>query len=338
MSTMSLSVDGVHKAAVLLVQLGREQAAAVLGQLSEAEVEAVTAEIARLDSIGSAEGEAVLEEFRDEMVARQHVAQGGIGLARQLLEQSLGPERAGEIVARLTAAAVRSPFHFLHAAEPTQLRSFIADEHPQVIALVLAHMTPDKASLLLGGLDPEKQAKVAHRIAVMERTSPDVVRAVEATLERKLSTMLQPQGVSRVGGLTPLVNIINRADRATERQIVEGLETLDPELADQVRSQMFMFDDIVNLDDRSIQQVLRQVEASQLAYALKGVSEPVRAKILGNLSERAAEGLREEVELLGQVRLTQVEEAQQSVIRVIRQLEEEGHIMVRRGGDDDFVE
>jgi flagellar motor switch protein FliG len=336
--TATLTTLGVRKAAVLLIQLGRERAAKVLADLSDSEVEAVSAEIARLESISPQEGESVLEEFRDTLIARGHIAQGGLGLARQLLEESLGGERASEIIDRLTAAAVQMPFHFLHDADPAQLRSFIAEEHPQVIALVLAHMTPDRASLLLSGLESDKQADVAHRIAVMDRTSPDVVKAVEATLERKLSSVLQPSGVSKVGGVDPLVNIINRSDRATERQIVEGLETLDPQLADEVRSRMFMFEDIVTIDDRSLQQVLRQVDAASLAYALKGVAEPVRDKVVSNLSERAGEALLEEVDLLGSVRLTEVEEAQQTVIRTIRQLEEQGQITLRRGGDDEFVE
>jgi flagellar motor switch protein FliG len=329
---------GVRKSAILLIQLGRERASALLSHLADSEVEAITAEIANLEAIGAAESDAVLEEFRELMVARGHISQGGIGFARQLLEHSVGHERAEEIIDRLSAAAVHLPFLFLRDADPAQLRSFIADEHPQVIALVLAHMTADKASLVLSGLEPEKQAVIAHRIAVMDRTSPEIVRSVEAILERKLSSMLQPQDNFRVGGLDPLVNIINRSDRSTERQIVEGLETLDPALADEVRSRMFMFEDIVTLDDRSIQQVLRQVDAAQLSYALKGVTTTVRDKILHNMSERAAATLLEEVEILGQVRLTQVEEAQQSVIRTIRQLEEQGQIMVRRGGDDEFVE
>jgi flagellar motor switch protein FliG len=335
----TLSQAGIHKAAVLLLQLGRENAAAVLGQLAPAEVEAVTAEIARMEAVETSESESVLEEFRDTMLARKHMAQGGIGVARQLLEETLGHDRASEIVDRLAAAAVQSPFRFLNAAQPSQLKSFLVDEHPQVIALVLAHMNADKASLLLTTLEPTQQAQVAHRIAVMDRTSPELVRAIESTLERKMSSMLQPQSdTSRVGGLTPLVNIINRSDRVTERQIVEGLAALDPALADEVRSRMFMFEDIVALDDKSVQQVLRGVDTSQLAYALKGVPVTVREKILSNMSERAAEMLLDEVELLGSVRLAQVEEAQQSVIRTIRQLEEEGTITVRRGGDDDFVE
>ncbi|MDP2773633.1 MAG: flagellar motor switch protein FliG, partial [Nocardioides sp.] len=277
--TNTLTGLGVRKAAVLLVQLGRDRAAAVLSRLEDSEVEAISTEIARLDSISSGETEGVLTEFRDLMTARAHIAHGGLAFAQELLEQSLGADRAAEIMERLNAAAVQMPFQFLHRADPAQLRSFIVDEHPQVIALVLAHMTPDKASLLLSGLPPEQQAKVAHRIAVMDRTSPDIVRAVEATLERKLSSMLQPSDLSRVGGLDPLVNIINRSDRSTERQIVEGLESLDTALANEVKSRMFMFEDIVSLDDRSIQQVLRQVDTGELALALKGVSDTVRNKI-----------------------------------------------------------
>ncbi|WGX97847.1 flagellar motor switch protein FliG [Nocardioides sp. L-11A] len=328
---------GVRKAAVLLIQMGKERAAQVMAHLSDAEVEAISGEIARLDAVSASETAQVLTEFHDLATAHAHVTQGGFGFAQQLLEQSLGPERAKEIMERLHAAAVQMPFQFLHRADPAQLRGFIADEHPQVIALVLAHMAADKASLLLSGLPAHQQAVVAHRIAVMDRTSPEIVRTVEAVLERKLSSMLQPAEVSRVGGVDPLVNIINRSDRPTERQIVEGLEGLDPALADEVKSRMFMFEDIVGLDDRSVQQVLRQVDTAELSLALKGVSEAVRAKITANLSERAAENLLEEVELLGAVRLAQVEEAQQGVIRTIRQLEEQGQIMVRRGNDDEFV-
>jgi flagellar motor switch protein FliG len=333
----ALSSAGVRKAAITLIQLGSDKAAAVLSHLSDAEVEEISAEIARLDSIGEAEIDEVMSELREMVTARVNIAQGGLAYARNLLEQSLGAERAAQIMERLQAAAVQLPFQFLHRADPTQLRSFIADEHPQVIALILAHMTPEKASLVISGLPAEQQTEVAHRIAVMDRTSPEIVRTVEASLERKLSSVLQPAEMSRVGGVDPLVNIINRSDRITERAIVEGLESLDAELADEVRSRMFMFEDIVNLEDRSVQLVVRQVDTGELALALKGVSEAVRTKITSNLSERAAETLLEEVDLLGAVRLTQVEEAQQSVIRTIRQLEEQGQIMVRRGNDDELV-
>lgn len=328
---------GVRKAAILLIQMGKDRASQVMSHLSDSEVEGISAEIARLDSVSASETASVLSEFNDLATAHAHITQGGFNFAQQLLEQSLGPERAKEIMERLHAAAVQMPFQFLHRADPAQLRGFIADEHPQIIALVLAYMAADKASLLLSGLPAHQQAVVAHRIAVMDRTSPEIVRTVESILERKLSSMLQPAEVSRVGGVDPLVNIINRSDRPTERQIVEGLEGLDAALADEVKSRMFMFEDIVGLDDRSVQQVLRQVDTAELALALKGVSESVRTKITSNLSERAAENLLDEVEMLGAVRLAQVEEAQQGVIRTIRQLEEQGQIMVRRGSDDEFV-
>ena len=317
---------GARKAAIVLLQMGREKAATVLSHLSDSEVEQISAEIAQLQSVGSDESASVLTEFHELITARAHILQGGLEFAEHLLEQSLGAERASEIIQRLNAVAFQMPFQFLHRADPAQLRSFIADEHPQVIALVLS------------GLSAEQQADIAHRIAVMGRTTPEIIRRVEDILERKLSSVLQPSEMSRVGGLDPLVNIINRSDRSTERQIVEGLESLDAELAEEVRSRMFMFEDIVTLDDRAVQQVLRQVDNSELALALKGVSETVKAKITGNLSERAAENLLEEADLLGPVRLAQVEEAQQSVIRTIRQLEERGEIVVRRGGEDEFVE
>jgi flagellar motor switch protein FliG len=238
---------------------------------------------------------------------------------------------------RLAASARSLPFQFLHRADPRQLLSFISGEHPQLIAVILAHMPSDRATLVLSGLEPEAQADVAHRIAVMDRTSPEVLRQLEASLERKTSSVLQPSDFSTVGGLEPLVDIINRSDRATERLIVEGLERRDPELAEIVKSRMFMFEDVVLLDNKDMQLVLRQVETSDLAMALKGVSDEVRTKITSNMSERAAENLLEEVELLGAVLLRQVEEAQVNVIRHIRRLEESGEITVRRGVDEEYV-
>jgi flagellar motor switch protein FliG len=333
----ALTTLGLRKAAIALIQLGQDHASAVMNHLSESEVEALSAEIARLDDIEAAESEAVLTELNELAVARSNINQGGLAYARNLLVESLGADRANEIMERLQAAAVQLPFQFLQRADPLQLRTFIADEHPQVIALVLAHMRPEKASIVLSGLGSSLQAEVAHRIAMMDRTSPEIIRAVESSLERKLSSVLQPQDMSRVGGVDPLVDIINRSDRLTERQIVEGLEALDAELADEVRSRMFMFEDIVELEDRSVQLVLRQVDNAELALAVKGVTEAVRDKITSNMSERAAATLLEEVELLGAVRLTQVEESRQSIIRTIRMLEEQGQIMVRRGGDDELV-
>lgn len=330
-------VSGLRKAAALLVQLGRENSAALLSQLKESEVEELTAEIVRLQHLDQEVADSVVIEFHEMAIANRYVGQGGFAFAQEILEATMGEGRAGEILGRISAAVMEMPFQFLARADARQVLSFLQDEHPQTIALVLAHMTADQAAAILGGLAPTLQADVAHRIAVMDRTSPDIIKSVEQTLERKLSSVLQPADLSEIGGLTPLVEIINRADRATERLILEGLEGRDPSLAEEVRSRMFMFEDVVTLDDRSIQLVLRQVEAADLATALKGVSEPVRDKILKNLSERAAQNLAEEIELLGPVRLRTVEESQVKVVQIIRSLEEAGQIVVRRGSDDEFV-
>ena len=330
-------LSGLRKAAVLLVQLGTTHAAQIMAHLKETEVEELTAEIVRLGPVESTIAEDVLIEFEELATANRYAGEGGIGYAKELLEASLGKERANEIVARLSSIFMDVPFGFLQQSDPRQVLSFIQDEHPQTIALVLAHMPPMLASQVLSGLAGELQAEVANRIAGMDRTSPDIIRQVENTLERKLSSVLQPTELSTVGGLDPLVEIINRSDRATERMILEGLQGKNPELAEQIRAKMFMFEDIVTLDDRGIQQVLRQVETPDLATALKGVRPDVRQKIMGNLSERAAENLSEEIDLLGPVRLRSVEEAQAKIITVIRGLEESGQLVIRRGDDDELV-
>src|SRR3954447_14026785 len=338
MTLMTTELSGLTKTAVLLVGMGREHAAKVLAEMRESEVEEITAEIMRLRDIDGETAKVVFTEFHGIAQAKSFMGQGGMDFAKELLAASMGEEKAAELMHRLSAAFAELPFQFLHRADPRQLLSFLQDEHPQTIALVLAHMSADQASTVLGGLAPELQADVAHRIAVMDRTSPEVVKQVEQMLERKLSSVLQPSDMSTVGGLQPLVDIINRADRATERLILEGLEGKDRELAEEVRSRMFMFEDIVSLDDKAVQLVLRQVETADLATALKGVRDEVRLKIMKNLSERAAENLADEIEMLGPVRLKQVEESQVKVVQAIRQLEESGQITVRRGADDEFVD
>jgi flagellar motor switch protein FliG len=336
---MSLTMTnlGVRKAAIIMVQMGAENAAKIMAHLRESEVEAISAEISQLENLTAEETEAVMAEFRTMAGAQLNVMRGGPAFARELLEQSLGAERADSIMARLAASAMKLPFQFLHRADPRQLLSFIGNEHPQVIAVVLAHLPSDKATLVLSGLEPSRQADVAHRIAVMDRTSPEVLRQLETVLERKMSSVLQPMELSTVGGLDPLIQIINRSDRATERLIVEGLQERDPELAEEVKSRMFMFEDITLLENKDIQLVLRQVESNDLAYAIKGVSDEVRLKITSNMSERAATSLLEDVDLLGPVLLRQVEEAQQKIILAIRRLEDAGEIVLRRGGDDEYV-
>jgi flagellar motor switch protein FliG len=338
MQTESLpGLNGLRKAAVLLVQIGKENSARVLAQLQDAEVEELSAEIARLGAVETTIAAEVLDEFHEMATVRTSTGAGGIDFARDLLEASLGVERASEIVGRLSFALTDVPFGFLAQAEPRQVLSFVQSEHPQIIALVLAHLPAGLASQILSGLSTELQSDVAHRIAVMDRTSPELIRQVEVSLERKLSSVLQPTELSTVGGIQPLVDIINRSDRGTERLIMEGLEARNPELADEIRRKMFMFEDIVHLEDRAVQLVLRQVETSDLATALKGVADEVRDKVTKNLSERARENLAEEIDMLGPVRLRNVEEAQAKVVKAIRALEESGQIEIERssGGDDD---
>ncbi len=325
---------GVQKAAVLVMQVGKDRAANVLRLLREQEISEIMAEVARLQHLEADEIEEVLTEFRDTYLARSHIATGGYETARELLEASLGPEKAEEILENLGVTLVAAPFEFLRRADSRQVLSYLQDEHPQTIALVLAHMNSTSGALVMGALAEELQRDVAERIAKMDRTSPDVIEHVEAILERKLSTVIQQSDYSNAGGIQSLVDILNNSDRATERLILEGLEKNDPQLADDVRSRMFVFEDIVTLDDRSVQLVLRSVDAKELAVALKGVDQKVRDKIMGNMSERAAANLGEEINLLGPVKLKTVEEAQAAVVRVIRTLEESGQIVMSRGSDE----
>jgi flagellar motor switch protein FliG len=329
------TLNGLRKAAVLMVQLGKADSAKVLSQLRDTEVEEISAEIARLGSVDADLAAQVIDEFHTMAVTQRFAGQGGADFARELLEASVGSTRAAEIMDRLSVSMPDMPFGFLGHADPRQVLSFVQNEHPQTIALVLAHAPSVLASQILSGLSSELQSNVAHRIAVMDRTSPEIIRQVEASLERKLSSVLAPSELSTVGGIEPLVEIINRADRGTERLILEGLESRDPELAEEIRRRMFMFEDVVHLDDRALQLVLRQVEMNDLATALKGVAEAVRDKVLRNLSERAREDLAEEVEVLGAVRLRNVEESQAKIVQVIRSLEESGQIEIQRGSEDD---
>ncbi|WP_206518151.1 flagellar motor switch protein FliG [Rhodococcus sp. X156] len=334
-----LGMPGRRKAAILMLQLDRETSAKVMAQLRDTELEELSAELTRAGDVSPDISRAVLDEFGLMMESGRAVVQGGADQAREMLVAAVGEQRASAIMDRLSATMVEQPFKFLHDTDARQVLNFITDEHPQTTALVLAHLPAPLASRVLAGLGADLQADVAHRIATMDRTSPDVIRQIEASLERRMVTQLGAPSAdqSSVGGLQPLVDIINRADPGTEKLIMEGLEARDPELAEEIRSRMFMFEDLLTLEDRAVQLVLRQVEASTLAVALKGMPIPVHTKVMANMSERAAETLAEEIELLGPVRVASVEEAQADVVRVIRQLEESGQIVVRRGGEDEYV-
>jgi flagellar motor switch protein FliG len=330
-------LTGTQKAAILLLQLGMERSALVLRSLRETEVAEIMAEVARLRSVDEAMVEQVVGEFNDIAASHVHVRSGGLELARTLLVESLGKEKAGEILERLSTQMIEMPFEFLRKADSRQVLSFLQDEHPGTIALVLAYMPPGGAAMVMSGLTEALQKEVALRLATMERTSPEVIEDIETVLERKLSSVLAPTELTAAGGVQSLVDIINQADRATERLILEGLEQDDEELADEVRQRMFVFEDIGDLDDRSVQLILRQVDGKDLAVALKGVRVDVRDKITQNMSQRAAQNLLEEIELLGPVRLSTVEESQGAIVRVIRALEESGQLVLTRAGGDEFV-
>jgi flagellar motor switch protein FliG len=330
-------IPGLRKAAVFLAQMTKEEAGALLAQLRPREVEALTRELMRLGSVEADDVDEVMTEFHGLMTAQHFIGRGGVDFAREILAAGLGEDKAEGILSRLNVVYTEVPFASLRNADVRQLVTFLKDEHAQIIALVLAHLTAAQSAEVLSGFPPEQQAEVAHRIAMMDRTSPEMVRLVEEELGRRMGSLLAHQDMTTVGGVETLVEIINRSPRPTERSILEWLDNTDPELAAQVRDQMFVFEDIVTIDDRSLQQVLREVEANDLATALKGVRPDVRDKVVRNLSERAAENLAEEIDLLGPVRTRTVEEAQAKVVGVIRTLEESGVLTLTRGQDDEFV-
>ena len=334
-----MKLTSPQKAAVVLLQLGHERATKVMALLDETEVEEISAEIARMESIPADLASEVLIEFYQEANGGVPPAgHGGLEYAQRLLEDSLGAERASLVMGRLTTLLAGQPFDFLQQAEPRQVLSLINGEHPQIMAVVLAHLRPDRASAIMAGLPPEGRADVALRIATMEQASPEAVAIVADGLQRRAGHLLTAgESTAAVGGVQPLVEILNRADPNTEKQILEELANRDEALADEVRSLMFTFEDIVHLDDRAVQLVLRQTDVPGLALALKGASADVTDKITRNLSERARENLAEEMEISGAVRVSEVHDARGVIVKTIRSLEESGQIVVRRDGEDEYV-
>lgn len=329
-------MNGVQKAAVLLIALGPEKSASIFKYLKEDEIEELTLEIANTRSISPQIKEDVIEEFYQVCLAQQYIAEGGIGYAKELLDKALGQDKAQEVITKLTASLQVRPFEFVRKTDPSQVLNFIQDEHPQTIAMILSYLSPNQASMIIGALDPDKQADVAKRIAMMDRTSPDVIKEVESVLERKLSSLAN-QDYTIVGGVDAIVSILNTVDRSTEKHIMETLEVEEPELADEIRKKMFVFEDILLLDDRAIQRVLRDVENNDLAIALKGSNDEVKGVILKNLSKRLASMIEEDMEFMGPVRMKDVEEAQQKIVAVIRKLEDAAEIVISRGGGDEIV-
>ncbi len=330
-------ISGREKAAILLVSLGQEFAAQVFRHLAEEEIEQITLQIAGVRRVEPAQQIGVLEECRQMLLANEYLEQGGIEYAREVLEKALGAAKAAEVLSRLTSTLTVRPFEFARQSDPAQLLTFIQGEHPQTIALVLAHLHPEQASTVLAALEAERQIDVMRRVALMDATSPEVVKEVERVLEQKFTTLVAG-GQSRVGGVEMAVSVLNHADRATEKRILMALETEDPELAQELRRRMFVFDDIVGLDDRSLQRALREVDfTTDMPLALKVGSPEVKAKVMRNVSKRQGEQLAEAMEFLGPVRLREVEDAQQRVVAIIRRLEDEGEIIISRGGVDELV-
>src|SRR5215469_3910416 len=307
---------GRQKAAIFLVTIGSEISSEIFKYLREDEIETLTFEIARLETIDAEQKDAILQEFQELMMANQFISTGGIDYARELLEKSLGSQKAIDIINRLTSSLQVRPFDFIRRTDPAHLLNFIQQEHPQTIALILAYLEPQKASVILANLPHEIQSDVARRIATMDRTSPEVLREVERVLEKKLSS-LSSEDYTAAGGVESIVEILNLVDRASEKQIIEQLEDEDPELAEEIKKRMFVFEDIVMLDDRAIQKVMREVDSQELAKALKSVDAEVQDKIFRNMSKRAASMLKEDMEYMGPVRLIDVEEAQQKIVSII---------------------
>lgn len=329
-------LKGIQKAAILLIALGPEKSSLIFKHLKEEEIEDLTLEIANTKSVTPQVKDKVINEFYEVCLAQQYIAEGGIGYAKELLEKALGADKAMDVIGKLTASLQVKPFEFVKKTDASQLLNFIQDEHPQTIALILSYLSAGQAATILGALIPEKQAEVARRIATMDRTSPDVIKEVERVLESKLSSLVN-QDYTIIGGVDAVVEILNTVDRGTEKHIMETLEVEEPELADEIRKKMFVFEDILLLDDRAIQRVLRDVDNNDLAIACKGSTEEVQNAIFSNMSKRLAEMIKEDMEFMGPVRMKDVEEAQQKIVNIIRKLEDSAEIVISRGGGDELV-
>ena len=329
-------LKGIQKAAILLIALGPEKSSLIFKHLKEEEIEDLTLEIANTKSVTPQVKDKVINEFYEVCLAQQYIAEGGIGYAKELLEKALGTDKAMDVIGKLTASLQVKPFEFVKKTDASQLLNFIQDEHPQTIALILSYLSAGQAATILGALIPEKQAEVARRIATMDRTSPDVIKEVERVLESKLSSLVN-QDYTIIGGVDAVVEILNTVDRGTEKHIMETLEVEEPELADEIRKKMFVFEDILLLDDRAIQRVLRDVDNNDLAIACKGSTEEVQNAIFSNMSKRLAEMIKEDMEFMGPVRMKDVEEAQQKIVNIIRKLEDSADIVISRGGGDELV-
>jgi flagellar motor switch protein FliG len=329
----ALKLNGKQKAAILLISMGKEASSKVFNYLPDEEIEQLTLAIANIHKVDSKEKEEVLQEFHGMCIAQDYLAMGGISYAQDVLEHALGKDKAVQIIQRLTSQLQVKPFDFARRVDATQIYNFLQNEHPQTIALVLAHLEPEQSSFILSSLDEELQSDVARRIALLEQASPEVIKEVENILEQKLAATIR-QDYSVVGGIESIVSILNGVDRSTEKSILESLEMKDPALVEEIKKRMFVFEDIINLDRRAIQRVIQEVENQDLMLAMKASSPDVKKVIFENMSSRMVETFEEEMQYLGPVRVKDVEEAQGRIVSVIRRLEDSGELVIARGGSD----
>ncbi|MFZ2960525.1 MAG: flagellar motor switch protein FliG [Candidatus Ozemobacteraceae bacterium] len=329
-------MSGRAKAAILLVFLGPETSGTIFQNLSDAEIEALTVEIARQRKISSADKEAVLTEFCQLMLARQFYSEGGLEYAKELLEKTVGPSKALEILSRMGTALQVRPFEAARAADPQQLATLIQSEHPQTIALVISYLQPEKSAAILQAMPQDVQTEIAKRLALMESTSPEVSRDVENFLERKLSSVMG-QDLTHVGGIDTLINILNQVDRGTEKTIIETMEVQDPSLAEEIKKRLFVFEDVLLIEDRGIQRIMKEVDPKDLSLALKGVNDEVREKFFKNMSKHATEMLKEEMAYMGPVRIRDVDQAQQRIVLMVKTLEAKGEVVISRPGEEELI-
>lgn len=330
-------LTGIQKAALLFITLGPEASSNILNKLPVTEIQKITYEIANISSVTAEQRHAILQEFLEMNKAKDYLVEGGIDYARELLSKALGPQRASEILSKVAEASqINRPFAIARKADAQQLLNVINYEHPQTIALILCYLQTDKAAQIISELPDEIQSEVAYRIATMNTTSPAVIKEIEKVLDDKLSSIVKTE-TTVLGGIDTLVGILNQVDRTTEKNITESLEAEDSELAEKIKSSMFVFEDIITLDDVAIQRILREVETKELALALKGSSDEVAEVIYRNQSKRAAASLKEDIQYLGPVRLTDVEKAQQQIVAIIRRLEDAQEIIISRGGEDALI-
>ncbi|CZR02586.1 flagellar motor switch protein flig [Trichococcus palustris] len=328
---------GLKKAAILLIALGTETSAEIMRLLPENVIQKISYEIANIDYVKPEERDAIMEEFLEMSQAREYIIDGGINYARNLLNKALGAQRAKEVIDTMNQIQLRErPFDIARKADPQQLTNLLLNEQPQTVALILCYMQPDKAALILSQFPLEMQSEIAERIGTITSTTPAVIEKIEKVIENKFSNLVDNEAET-VGGVHTLVEILNSVGRSTEKNIITVLEKNQPDLANEIKSSLFTFEDIVTLEKSDVQKVLRDVNNADLALALKGVSEDIKQAIFQNLSARAEESLQEEMEFMGPARLSAVEEAQQKIVAVIRNLDEKGEIYLRRGEQDAVV-